>query len=129
VLVDTQAAVWSSFHPERISRRATEALAKAWNDGRELCVADITLWEISMAAAYKKVTLPHSLSAYLKQIEQRFRVLPITATIAERSLGFSEKYPGDPADRLIGATALISGLQLVTSDKRIRKSGEVPCIW
>jgi len=30
---------------------------------------------------------------------------------------------------LIGATALVHGLQLVTRDEPIRDSGEVPVVW
>ena len=36
---------------------------------------------------------------------------------------------GDPQDRLIGAVALVEGIELVTHDKQIRKSGMVPVIW
>ena len=38
-------------------------------------------------------------------------------------------YPKDPADRVIGATALIEDLSLITADKDIRKSRAVPTIW
>ena len=38
-------------------------------------------------------------------------------------------YNSDPADRLIGATALTHNIPLITADTRIRASGEVPTIW
>jgi len=38
-------------------------------------------------------------------------------------------YPNDPADRIIGATALVEDVPLVTADREIRKSGVVPTIW
>jgi PIN domain nuclease of toxin-antitoxin system len=38
-------------------------------------------------------------------------------------------YPNDPADRVIGATALIEDLPLITADKEIRRSRAVPTIW
>ncbi len=55
-------------------------------------------------------------------------VLPITPEIAEKSVQFSSRFPKDPTDRLIAATALVHGFKLVTADKLVRKSGEVPCI-
>lgn len=70
-----------------------------------------------------------SLTRYLASVEERFVVFPITAEIAERSVGFSAAYPNDPTDRIIGATAVVHGLPLVTADAAIRKSGEVLCIW
>jgi PIN domain nuclease of toxin-antitoxin system len=56
-------------------------------------------------------------------------VFPVTGAIAARAVLLSTRYPNDPADRLIGATALVHGLQLVTKDERIQASGEVPFVW
>jgi PIN domain nuclease of toxin-antitoxin system len=42
---------------------------------------------------------------------------------------FPVTYPKDPADRIIGATALVEGLSLVTADREIRRSKLVPTIW
>jgi PIN domain nuclease of toxin-antitoxin system len=38
-------------------------------------------------------------------------------------------YPNDPADRIIGATALVEGLPLLTADREIRRSKSVQTIW
>ena len=38
-------------------------------------------------------------------------------------------YPKDPADRIIGATALVEDMPLVTADRAIRNSRAVPTIW
>ncbi len=40
-----------------------------------------------------------------------------------------ESYPKDPVDRVIGATALIEDISLITADREIRKAGAVPTIW
>jgi PIN domain nuclease of toxin-antitoxin system len=56
-------------------------------------------------------------------------VLAITPEIAARAASFPDSYPKDPQDRLIGATALVEGVELVTHDKSIKKSGLVPVIW
>ena len=129
MIVDTHAVVWSSFEPGRLSSRAVDALVKARDSGIGLAIADMTLWEIAMLVSRKKVLIPSSLNVYLRQVEARFTVIPLSGDIAERSVAFSDAYPGDPADRIIGATALVHSLPLVTADERIRRSGEVPCIW
>jgi PIN domain nuclease of toxin-antitoxin system len=49
--------------------------------------------------------------------------------VAARAVSFPDSYPKDPQDRLIGATALVEGIELVTRDQQIRKSGMVPVIW
>ena len=38
-------------------------------------------------------------------------------------------YPKDPADRIIGATALVEGLSLLTADREIRRSKALRTIW
>jgi PIN domain nuclease of toxin-antitoxin system len=38
-------------------------------------------------------------------------------------------FHGDPADRLIVATALTHGAALVTKDERIREAGVVRTLW
>ncbi len=54
------------------------------------------------------------------------QVLPITPEIAVRSVQFPKSYPNDPQDRIIGATAIVEGIRLLTHDKMIVKSGLVP---
>jgi PIN domain nuclease of toxin-antitoxin system len=62
-------------------------------------------------------------------VERRFAVLPITGRICVQAFEFPVNYPKDPADRIIGATAVIEGLKLVTADQAIRQSKAVPTIW
>lgn len=75
------------------------------------------------------IRVPATLLDYLRGLEQTFHVLPITASIAERSMQFSKAFPKNPTDRLIGATAIVHNARLVTADEKIRASGEVDCVW
>ena len=50
----------------------------------------------------------------------------ITAEIAVRPVQFRDSYPKNPQDRLIGATAIVEGIRLLTHDPRIAGSGLVP---
>jgi PIN domain nuclease of toxin-antitoxin system len=52
--------------------------------------------------------------------------LSLTQEIAVRSVQFPKSYPNDPQDRIIGATAFVEGIRLLTHDKLIVKSGLVP---
>lgn len=56
-------------------------------------------------------------------------MLPVTADIAVCAGTLAEALPGDPADRIIIATALDEQVRLATGDARIRKSGLVETIW
>jgi PIN domain nuclease of toxin-antitoxin system len=54
---------------------------------------------------------------------------PVTAEIAALAVRLPERFPKDPADRLITATAMVEGMALVTADTRIRRSKVVETIW
>ncbi len=128
ILLDTHALLWLALTPEKLSRNAKAAIAAARAD-EGVAIADKTLWEIAHLVSLGKVKLQSSLRDAVDDIEQNCSVLPITAAVAERSVLFSRQYPKDPADRIIGATAIANAMELVTADKAIRESGEVPCIW
>jgi PIN domain nuclease of toxin-antitoxin system len=128
ILLDTNSALWLTDDQSQLSKAADAAIVEGRRDGG-VAISDITLWEVAMLAGKKRITIPRSLDTYLRHLEDTFTVLPITASIAEHSVKFSAKYPKDLADKIIGATAVIHGLRLVTADAGIRASGEVKCIW
>jgi PIN domain nuclease of toxin-antitoxin system len=55
-------------------------------------------------------------------------VLPITADIAELSQSALFTH-GDPADRLIAATALARRAPLISADGKLRATPGLRCIW
>ena len=126
--LDTHTAIWLTQDQAKLSTAARRALAEGRIDGG-LAIADITLREIAMLVSYGRISVSTPLGIYLRFVESLFRVLPVTAEIAEQSIRFSPAYPNDPADRLIGATAIVHGMRLVTIDKKIRATKEVDCIW
>jgi PIN domain nuclease of toxin-antitoxin system len=70
-----------------------------------------------------------SLEAFLSEVETRFIVMPMTGRICARALALPPTYPKDPADRVIGATALVEGVPLITADDGIRRSKALNTIW
>ncbi len=129
ILLDTHVAVWMTMDKSRLSPAAASAIRRAIRGGEGVSIAGSTLWEIAMISGRGGFRLPNSLAEYLRYLESAFVVLPITGAIAELSIAFSAQYPKNPTDRLIGATAVVHGMELVTKDDGIRTSGEVKCIW
>jgi PIN domain nuclease of toxin-antitoxin system len=127
--LDTQIILWLAREPEKVSLRAVQAIARARSEGEGIAVASISLFEIALLAAKKRLHFHTPVEALLEKIELTYRVIPLGWKIAAQSMRFSDSYPNDPADRQIGATAVVEGFKLVTADAQIRKSGEVPCIW
>lgn len=55
--------------------------------------------------------------------------LELTPEIAVAAGRLDGDFQGDPADRLIVATAMRLGAELVTKDRRIRSYGAVRTVW
>ena len=129
ILVDTHVVVWLAFDQTQISSKARAAIeeARALRDG--LAISDMTLWEVGTLAGRGRIQLGINLESFLRELEARFVVLPITSRACVRATSFPATYPKDPADRIIGATALVEGLSLITADREIRRSKLVPTIW
>jgi PIN domain nuclease of toxin-antitoxin system len=129
ILLDTHVVVWLASGDPRLSGRAQSAIGEARHAVRGLAISDFTLFELSQLFRKKQFTLMTSPEAFLSEVERKFVVLPITANIAFQAFELPASYPKDPADRIIGATALIEDIPLLTADKEIRRSRVVPVIW
>ena len=92
-------------------------------------MASISLSELAWLAHNQRIDAKQSVDAFVSECASRVAVLPITPAIAVQAVKFPDSYPHDPQDRLIGATALVEGIELVTHDRIIKKSGLVPVIW
>jgi PIN domain nuclease of toxin-antitoxin system len=129
ILLDTHVVVWLASGDTRISGRAQAAIAEARQGVRGLALSDFTLVELSMLLRKQRFKLAISAAAFLSEVEHRFVILPITAKIAVQAFELPASYPQDPADRIIGATALIEDIPLLTADSEIRGSRVVRVIW
>jgi PIN domain nuclease of toxin-antitoxin system len=128
ILLDTHVVIWLALEPGKLSKRAKEAIRANRIQGG-LTIAGITLLELAWLAENGRVETPLSVESFVRLCASKMTVLPITPEIAARAVSLPDPYPKDPQDRLIGATALVEGIQLVTHDKQIKNSRMVPIIW
>jgi PIN domain nuclease of toxin-antitoxin system len=127
VVLDKHVVHWWSAEPQRLSRTALEALVEA----DELAVAAISWFELAWLAKHERIVLTIPVRSWLEQLAADVRTLGITPAIAEAAVSLPGSFPGDPADRLIYATALEHGMRLVTKDERLRghRHPVAPALW
>lgn len=129
ILLDTHVVVWLARDPRKISRAAERAIKQASKSAEGIAISCITLFEFAHLIVRGRIRTILSLDAYLQDVESRFVVLPLTSAIAARSAQLPSAYPNDPMDRIIGATAIVEGLPLVTADIEIQNSNTLRTIW
>jgi len=127
--LDTHVVVWLAFDQSQLSRNAKAAINDARQNGDGLAISDITLLELTTLSRKARIRLDINLESFLHEVEARFIVLPISGRACVRALALPATYPNDPADRIIGATAIVEGMSLLTADREIRRSRALRTIW
>ena len=127
-MVDTHVILWLAGTPDKLSRRASAAINEA-RKGQGLCISDMSLLEIATLHRKNRIRLNASLGSFLTEVESRFSLLPMNSQICTQAMDFPASYPKDPADRIIGATALVQGMRLITADSALRRSNLLQTIW
>lgn len=115
VILDTHVVHWWSAEPERVSKPAREALEEA----PELLVAAISWYELAWLARRERIVLDVPVRSWLEDLGSNLRTIGGTTAIADTASALPRSFPGDPADRLIYATAIEHGAKLVTKDRAI----------
>jgi PIN domain nuclease of toxin-antitoxin system len=115
--MDSHVLHWWASEPERLSPAATEALTAA----DELAVASISWFELAWLARHERIVVSVPILAWLDQLAAQVRTAGTTPAVAATAVSLPASFPGDPADRLIYATAIEFGWPLITKDERLRR--------
>ncbi|MFN3075765.1 MAG: type II toxin-antitoxin system VapC family toxin [Alphaproteobacteria bacterium] len=132
VVLDTHSWIWFLNADPRLGRDARTAIeAATLQDGAVLSA--ISLWEISMLVARGRLTLPRDPREWLEfhLASPGFTVHPLSIAVAVGSNRLPADPHGDPADRIIIATARHLDAPQVTADQKIlsyAKDGHVKAL-
>jgi PIN domain nuclease of toxin-antitoxin system len=123
LLLDTHFWIWwltprSPLKPAE--RNALDAAAEAGG----VCLAAISLWEAQLLHSKQRLQLPLPFPDWLSRATESrvLTVLPLDRDVVIAVDGLPARFHGDPADRLIVATARTHGIPLATRDRAIRRS-------
>jgi PIN domain nuclease of toxin-antitoxin system len=127
IVLDTHAWLWWASDQTRLSPAALRAIKGA---KRLRAVAAISAWEVAMLVAKGRIELDRDPLTWIQDALglDKVELMPLAPGIAVRSSQLALPH-GDPADRLIAATALELSCPLVTRDERLRAAPGLKTIW
>ena len=130
IVLDTHVLLWWLTDPAQLSGAATRALA-AVSVGAPAVVSAVSVLEIATAARRGRLAFNLPVEQWLAQAYtlSDIRFEPVSAAIAQTAGAFGDELHGDPADRVIAATALALSVPLVSADCKLRSAPGLRVVW
>jgi PIN domain nuclease of toxin-antitoxin system len=125
LLLDTHYWIWLQFGTaNRMTEPVRRAVEEAGAAG-ELLISAMSIWEVAMLESKGKLDLHSPVDAWIRNAlaTPGLSVAPLTPEIAIESCNLPPPFHGDPADRIIVATARRMGARLLTRDDKIIEYG------
>ncbi len=118
ILLDTHVLVWLDEGSNRLSKATIAMIDRALLEDR-LGVSAMTFWEVAMLLNKNRLEMSLPVSVWRKNLlASGLKEIPVTGAIGVQAANL-EDFHGDPADRIITATALLHSALLITADSRI----------
>jgi PIN domain nuclease of toxin-antitoxin system len=120
LLLDTHVWLWLVEGDPTLNSQAREAIRRAVGLGT-LRLAAISVWEVAMLAARERIVLGKPTLEWVEAAltASRIDLAPMTPEVSVDSCNLPGRFHREPADRIIVATARITGSILITRDRRI----------
>jgi len=121
LLLDTHCWVWMQLGLSgRFSPASLRTIERAARTG-ELGVSVISVWEVGMLESKGRLELRMSCAQWIRAAlaTPGLSLIPLNTEIAIESSRLPGNYPGDPADRILIATARVTGAKLMTKDDKM----------
>ncbi len=125
-LLDTHAVVFMALEPRKLGPRAHKIVTTA--KPGELGISSTTIAELGQLIHGDKIEFEGRPSDVFGPVLKSLVQVPLSLSAALQAPALRLPH-GDPADRLIVATALDLGVPLVTRDGNVTDSGVVNTEW
>ena len=121
LLLDTHYWIWFQFGiTDQVPQRLRLAIQQASGAGA-LLLSVISVWELALLEAKGRIELNSSCEDWVRDAlaTPGLALVPLTPEIAIDSTRLAESFHGDPADRIIMATARRLRARLLTRDRKM----------
>ena len=122
LLIDTHYWIWlEAGDQERLSSHNLAIIQEAAS-ASNLYISVISVWELGMLDSKGRIQLGTTCTRWVEEAlaQPGITLAPLSPAIALESSHLPGTFHGDPADRIIVATARALKARLLTSDKNIR---------
>ena len=131
LLIDTHIWIWLMEGVDELSTEQVSRLDRA-AQSLNLFLSAISPWEVATLASKGRIALPIPLAEWMRRAvgQPGLQLLPLSPEVSVESAQLVN-FHGDPADRIIVATARLDDLTLATRDGRIltwSKSGSLKAV-
>lgn len=125
LLLDTHVWVWFLQGNKKINPLVIKSIDAAIGK-RELFIAAISSWELAMLIKKSRIILNKPIALWIAEALDKLhiKVIPLSTEVAIESTDLPGEFHGDPADRMIIATARLHHLTVVTRDAAILHYGK-----
>jgi len=118
ILIDTHTLVWLDEGDDKLGKKARSLIDTALGSA-ELFVSAISFWEVAMLVAKGRLEMQAEVDVWRQSlIENGLQEVALTGHMAVRD-ALLRDFQGDPADRMIVATAIHLAASLCTADEKI----------
>lgn len=126
LLLDTHVWVWLMNGDEVLESSEARPQLEETAQGAGLLVCAISVWELGMLEAKGRLSFSLDGEQWVRRALSApgISLAPLTPEIALASSRLPDAFHGDPADRIIAATARQIGASLATRDRQIITYGE-----
>ena len=120
LILDTHIFLWLMNGDKGLSEFSLEKITHFLKGGY-LGISVISFWEISMLHSRQRIQLNQPCLNWINQSLKAPGIVPFSLSpeICVESSLLPGEFHGDPADRIIVATARVFGIPLMTRDKKI----------
>lgn len=118
IVLDTHVLAWASAGDRRLGRKSRAHVDRLWARG-EAAVCALSFWEAALLHARDRLEIPMAPDEWRAELLAAGLIeLPVDGEAGIRAVGLGG-LPSDPVDRLIVATTLGRGAELMTADERL----------
>src|SRR5882724_25453 len=130
IVLDTHVWIWWVSDPDLVSADARKLMQRSIKN-ESVHISCISSWEVAMLADRGRLRLTMPVEDWDEKSEalSYFNFVPVTNSIALKSVGLATPFHSDPADRIIVATGIAMGATLMTKNRKILGYPHVKTAW